>query len=126
MLGGQIPSCKLYPWAIILKKLISVWFLSVLISCSIAKMAHVRLKTRKRIKNKAKGVKRPKFRSSIVSRVRVTGTGKLRFTQAHKAHGMIKHSSRQKERQSGTVVVCKAIAKVVKRFCGLNPRSIKS
>ncbi|MBL0725457.1 MAG: 50S ribosomal protein L35 [Alphaproteobacteria bacterium] len=89
-------------------------------------MAHVRLKTRKRIANKAKGVKRPKFRSALSKRIRFTGTGKLRLTQSNKAHGMIKHSSGQKRRQVGTVIACRAILKLFKRCCRLNPKSIKS
>ena len=89
-------------------------------------MAHVRLKKIRRISNKAKGVKKEKFKSSVSSRIRVTGSGKFRLTQANKAHGMIKHSSRQKDAQTGTVIAGKSVSNIIKRFFRINPKSIKS
>jgi large subunit ribosomal protein L35 len=55
-----------------------------------------------------------KNKSSIKKRFRVTGTGKIRATQAGKRHGMIKRTPKQIRQQRGTVILQPGDAGLVK------------
>jgi large subunit ribosomal protein L35 len=83
-------------------------------------MAYIKLKTRKRIVNKAKGVKKAKSNSSVKKRTKLTATGLVVTGQAGKRHNMIKHSSRQKSAQKGTTVANSVVAKLFKKFFRLH------
>lgn len=79
-------------------------------------MAHIKLKKLKKIANKAKGVKKLKTHSSVKKRFTLRSSGKISMTQANKQHNMIKHSTRQKKRQSGIVFASKVVVRLAKKF----------
>ena len=55
-----------------------------------------------------------KNKSSVKKRFRVTGTGKIRATQAGKRHGMIKRTPKQIRQHRGTVLLQPGDAGLVK------------
>lgn len=83
-------------------------------------MAHTKLSKMKKIANKSKGVKKIKSNSSVKKRAKLTATGLVVTGQACKRHNMIKHSSRQRKAQKGTVVANSVVAKIFKKFFRLS------
>lgn len=57
-----------------------------------------------------------KTKSSAKKRFKITGTGKVRATQAGKQHGMIKRSNKTLRNQRGTTILADQDARVVKKF----------
>lgn len=57
-----------------------------------------------------------KTKSSVKKRFKVTGTGKVKASQANKQHNMRKRSKRQLRNQRGTTVLPDMEAKRVKQF----------
>ncbi|PCJ44547.1 MAG: 50S ribosomal protein L35 [Moritella sp.] len=57
-----------------------------------------------------------KTKSSAKKRFKITGTGKVRATQAGKQHGMIKRSNKQLRNQRGTTILSDQDARIVKKF----------
>lgn len=57
-----------------------------------------------------------KTKSSVKKRFSLTATGKVRGGQAGKQHNMRKRSKRQLREHRGTVILCDADARIVKKF----------
>ena len=57
-----------------------------------------------------------KTKSGAKKRFKVTGTGKVIYTQAGKRHGMIKRTNKQLRNHRGTNVLFKSDGDKVKRF----------
>lgn len=57
-----------------------------------------------------------KTKSSVKKRFKVTATGKVKVAAAGKQHGMIKRSNKFLRDARGTMVLCDADARVVKKF----------
>ncbi|MBL4612368.1 MAG: 50S ribosomal protein L35 [Emcibacter sp.] len=57
-----------------------------------------------------------KTKSSAKKRFKITGTGKVRATQAGKQHGMIKRSNKTLRNQRGTTILSDQDARIVKKF----------
>lgn len=57
-----------------------------------------------------------KTKSGAKKRFKVTGTGKVIYTQAGKRHGMIKRTNKQLRDHRGTAVLFKSDGDNVKRF----------
>ncbi len=57
-----------------------------------------------------------KTKSSAKKRFKITGTGKVMAAGAGKQHGMIKRSNKFIRNARGTMVLCDADAKIVKKF----------
>ena len=57
-----------------------------------------------------------KTKSGAKKRFKVTGTGKVIYTQAGKRHGMIKRTNKQLRNHRGTAVLFKSDGDKVKRF----------
>ncbi len=57
-----------------------------------------------------------KTKSSAKKRFKITGSGKVRATQAGKQHGMIKRTNKQLRNQRGTTILKDQDARVVKKF----------
>ena len=57
-----------------------------------------------------------KTKSGAKKRFKVTGTGKVIYTQAGKRHGMIKRTNKQLRDHRGTAVLFKSDGDKVKRF----------
>jgi len=57
-----------------------------------------------------------KTKSSAKKRFKITGTGKVRATQAGKQHGMIKRSNKTLRNQRGTTILCSQDARIVMKF----------
>ncbi len=57
-----------------------------------------------------------KTKSGAKKRFKVTGTGKVIYTQAGKRHGMIKRTNKQLRNHRGTNVLFKSDGDNVKRF----------
>ncbi len=57
-----------------------------------------------------------KTKSSAKKRFKITGTGKVRASQAGKQHGMIKRSNKQIRNQRGTTILSDQDARIVKKF----------
>ncbi|NOZ66905.1 MAG: 50S ribosomal protein L35 [Alphaproteobacteria bacterium] len=57
-----------------------------------------------------------KTKSSAKKRFKITGTGKVRATQAGKQHGMIKRTNKQLRNQRGTTILSDQDARIVKKF----------
>ncbi len=57
-----------------------------------------------------------KTKSSAKKRFKITGTGKVRASQAGKQHGMIKRSNKQIRNQRGTTILTDQDARIVKKF----------
>ncbi|MFN7038522.1 MAG: 50S ribosomal protein L35 [Alphaproteobacteria bacterium] len=57
-----------------------------------------------------------KTKSSVKKRFKLTGTGKVKATQAGKRHGMVKRCKRQLRDQRGTTILCDQDARIVKQF----------
>jgi large subunit ribosomal protein L35 len=65
-----------------------------------------------------KGSKMPKLKtkSGVKKRFKVTGTGKIKFTQAGKRHGMIKRTKKFIRQARGTAVLTDADTTIVKKW----------
>jgi len=57
-----------------------------------------------------------KTKSSAKKRFKITGSGKVRATQAGKQHGMIKRTNKQLRNQRGTTILKDQDARIVKLF----------
>ncbi|MDE0941198.1 MAG: 50S ribosomal protein L35 [Alphaproteobacteria bacterium] len=57
-----------------------------------------------------------KTKSSVKKRFSLTGTGKVRRTQAGKQHGMIKRTNEQIRNHRGTTIMSAADSKIIKKF----------
>ncbi|HEC00178.1 MAG: 50S ribosomal protein L35 [Emcibacter sp.] len=57
-----------------------------------------------------------KTKSSAKKRFKITGTGKVRASQAGKQHGMIKRTNKQLRNQRGTTILSDQDARIVKKF----------
>ncbi|PCI50546.1 MAG: 50S ribosomal protein L35 [Alphaproteobacteria bacterium] len=57
-----------------------------------------------------------KTKSSAKKRFKITGTGKVRSTQAGKQHGMIKRSNKQIRNQRGTTIMSDPDSRLVKKM----------
>lgn len=57
-----------------------------------------------------------KTKSSAKKRFKITGTGKVRATQAGKQHGMIKRSNKQIRNQRGTTIMSDPDARIIKKM----------
>ena len=57
-----------------------------------------------------------KTKSSAKKRFKITGTGKVRATQAGKQHGMIKRSNKTLRNQRGTTILKDQDARIIKKF----------
>jgi len=57
-----------------------------------------------------------KTKSSAKKRFKITGTGKVRATQAGKQHGMIKRSNKTLRNQRGTTILSPQDARIVMKF----------
>ena len=57
-----------------------------------------------------------KTKSGAKKRFKVTGTGKVIYTQAGKRHGMIKRTNKQIRNHRGTAVLFESDGDKVKRF----------
>ena len=57
-----------------------------------------------------------KTKSGAKKRFKITGTGKVKYQQAGKRHGMIKRTNKQIRNQRGTTVMFKGDADNVKKF----------
>ncbi len=57
-----------------------------------------------------------KTKSGVKKRFKVTGTGKVKASQANKQHNMRKRSKRQLRNQRGTAVLPDMEAKRIKQF----------
>ncbi|MCF8473117.1 MAG: 50S ribosomal protein L35 [Emcibacter sp.] len=57
-----------------------------------------------------------KTKSSAKKRFKITGTGKVRASQAGKQHGMIKRTNKQIRNQRGTTILCDQDARIVMKF----------
>ena len=57
-----------------------------------------------------------KTKSSAKKRFKITGTGKVMAAAAGKRHGMIKRSTKFIRNTSGTMILCEADAKIVKKY----------
>jgi large subunit ribosomal protein L35 len=57
-----------------------------------------------------------KTKSSVKKRFKITATGKVKFTQAGKRHGMIKRSNKFIRDARGTSVLSDQDAGIVKKF----------
>lgn len=57
-----------------------------------------------------------KTKSGAKKRFKMTGTGKVKFTQAGKRHGMIKRTAKFVQKARGTAVLCDSDAKIVKKY----------
>jgi large subunit ribosomal protein L35 len=66
----------------------------------------------------SKGSKMPKLKtkSGVKKRFKVTATGKVKFTQAGKRHGMIKRTKKFIRQARGTAVLSEPDTKIVKQF----------
>jgi large subunit ribosomal protein L35 len=71
-----------------------------------------------------KGSKMPKLKtkSGVKKRFKMTASGKIKFTQAGKRHGMIKRTAKFIRQARGTDVLTDADTKIVKKWIpyGLN------
>ena len=63
-----------------------------------------------------------KTKSGAAKRFKITGTGKVVYTQAGKRHGMIKRTNKQIRNQRGTTTMFKGDADNVKKFFLPNSR----
>jgi len=57
-----------------------------------------------------------KTKSGAKKRFKMTGTGKVKFTQAGKRHGMIKRTAKFVQKARGTAVLSDSDAKIVKKY----------
>ncbi len=57
-----------------------------------------------------------KTKSSVKKRFKVTATGKIRVAAAGKQHGMIKRSNKFLRNARGTMILCDADARVIKKM----------
>ncbi len=57
-----------------------------------------------------------KTKSGAKKRFKITGTGKVKFTQAGKRHGMIKRSNKFIRQARGTAVLSEPDTRIVKKF----------
>lgn len=57
-----------------------------------------------------------KTKSGAKKRFKLTGTGKIKFAQAGKRHGMIKRSAKFIRQARGTTIMSEPDTKVVKKF----------
>ncbi len=57
-----------------------------------------------------------KTKSGVKKRFKVTATGKVKFTQAGKRHGMIKRTKKFIRQARGTAVLSEPDTKIVKQF----------
>ncbi len=57
-----------------------------------------------------------KTKSGAKKRFKITGTGKVVYTQAGKRHGMIKRTPKQIRQKRGTAIMAKADGDRVKRY----------
>ncbi len=57
-----------------------------------------------------------KTKASAKKRFKVTATGKVKVAQAGKRHGMIKRHSKFIRNARGTMVLCDADEKIVKKY----------
>ncbi|MFN3937568.1 MAG: 50S ribosomal protein L35 [Gemmobacter sp.] len=57
-----------------------------------------------------------KTKSSAKKRFSMTATGKVKFTQAGKRHGMIKRTAKFVRDARGTAILSDADAKIVKKY----------
>jgi large subunit ribosomal protein L35 len=57
-----------------------------------------------------------KSKSGAKKRFSLTGTGKVKGTQAGKRHGMIKRTNKQIRGQRGTTILKECDAKIVRKF----------
>jgi len=57
-----------------------------------------------------------KTKASAKKRFRMTATGKVKFTQAGKRHGMIKRTTKFIRDARGTAVLADCDAKIVKKY----------
>jgi large subunit ribosomal protein L35 len=57
-----------------------------------------------------------KTKSGAKKRFKVTATGKIKSAQAGKRHGMIKRSNKFIRDARGTMVLCEADTKIVKKY----------
>jgi len=57
-----------------------------------------------------------KTKSGVKKRFKVTATGKIKFTQAGKRHGMIKRTNKFIRQARGTAVLSEPDTKIVKQF----------
>ncbi len=57
-----------------------------------------------------------KTKSSAKKRFKITGSGKVRATQAGKQHGMIKRSNKTLRNQRGTTILSPQDARIVMKF----------
>ncbi len=57
-----------------------------------------------------------KTKSSVKKRFKLTGTGKVKASQAGKRHGMIKRSNKFIRDARGTTILSDADAKIVKQW----------
>jgi large subunit ribosomal protein L35 len=68
------------------------------------------------LKKKDDEMPKMKTKSSAKKRFKITGTGKVMAAGAGKQHGMIKRSNKFIRNARGTMVLCDADAKIVKKF----------
>lgn len=57
-----------------------------------------------------------KTKSGAKKRFKITGTGKVKFAQAGKRHGMIKRTAKFIQKARGTAVLSESDAKIVKKY----------
>ena len=57
-----------------------------------------------------------KTKASVKKRFKVTATGKVKFTQMGKRHGMIKRSNKFIRNARGTEVLSEPAAKIIKKM----------
>jgi large subunit ribosomal protein L35 len=68
------------------------------------------------LKKKDDEMPKMKTKSSAKKRFKITGTGKVMAAGAGKQHGMIKRSNKFIRNARGTMILCDADAKIVKKF----------
>jgi large subunit ribosomal protein L35 len=61
-----------------------------------------------------------KTKSGAKKRFKMTGTGKVKFAQAGKRHGMIKRTAKFVQKSRGTAVLNDSDAKIVKKYMPYN------
>jgi large subunit ribosomal protein L35 len=61
-----------------------------------------------------------KTKSGAKKRFKMTGTGKVKFAQAGKRHGMIKRTAKFVQKARGTAVLNDSDAKIVKKYMPYN------
>ena len=63
-----------------------------------------------------KPIARSKTRKAVAKRFKITGTGKVKYQQAGKRHGMIKRSTKQIRDHRGTAVLFKTDGEKIVKF----------